>query len=243
MPSHISQILHSSDIERKSLHSLTDILTIGSKLPQKILQRFKNLLSKTCLICDNYGCSERGTISLNYQGTKAGIYYNTEVRILDENDNNLGPNQTGQICVRKGIPWSGYYKNQKTTEKIYDSVGDWYKTGDMGRFDEEGYLHLVERMDDIIQLGNCNISPSEVEEIVFEMEDVVQVCVVGVAEQVTAFVVRKSGSRLKEVDLKELVSRNMSVRLDGGVHFVDSLPMTTTGKVIRREVVKMTKSL
>lgn len=139
--------------------------------------------------------------------------------------------------MRKGIPWSGYYRNESTTKEIYDSTGDWYKTGDMGRFDEDSCLHLIERMNDIIQLGNCNISPSEVEEIVLEMEDVVQTCVVGVEDGVVAaFVVRKlSGYNLVETDVKDYVFRRISLPLD--VHFVDKIPMTPTGKVIRRDVV------
>lgn len=236
LPSHISHILHSTEIQEKSISSLKDVLIVGAKLSTKVFQRFKNHLSNTCIICNNYGCSERGTISLQYQGSKPGIYYNTDVKIIDEGGNNLGPNQTGQICVRKGIPWSGYYRNESTTKEIYDSVGEWYRTGDMGRFDEDCCLHLIERMNDIIHLGNCNISPSEVEEIVLEMEDVVQTCVVGVGDGiVAAFVVKKLlGCDLRESDVKDYVFGKISLILD--VHFVESLPMTSTGKVMRREV-------
>ncbi|KAL5278266.1 hypothetical protein ACFFRR_003108 [Megaselia abdita] len=236
MPYHISQILNSTEIQKRSITSLREILTIGSKLSTKVLERFQKHLSPTCLICDNYGCSERGTISLQYQGSKPGIYYNTDVKVIDENNNNLGPNRNGQICVRKGIPWSGYYRNESSTKEIYDSVGDWYKTGDMGRFDEDSCLHLIERMNDIIQLENCNISPSEVEEIVLEIEDVVQTCVVGAGDKsVAAFVVKKfSGCDLQEGDVKDYVFQRIPIRLD--VYFVNKLPMTSTGKVIRNEV-------
>lgn len=82
MPSHVSQILHSTEIQMKSISSLKEVLTIGSKLSTKVLQRFKKHLSHTCIICDNYGCSERGTILLQYQGSKPGIYYNTDVKII-----------------------------------------------------------------------------------------------------------------------------------------------------------------
>lgn len=244
MPSHISQILNSLEMQPKSLHSLKDILTIGAKLSKSVYNRFREQLSKSCIIIDNYGCSERGTISLQYPDSKPGIYYNTDVKIVDENNNNLEPNRNGQICVRKGIPWSGYYRNEQQTKEIYDSAGDWYKTGDMGRFDENCCLHLVERMNDIIQLGNCNISPSEVEEIVLELKDVVHTCVVGDTVAIaTAFVVKKSGCNLDKIDVEDYVFARISMRLDGGVHFVENLPLTPTGKVIRRDVLKMAANL
>lgn len=242
MPMFIAQMLNSPLIESCSLKSLETIISIGAKFPIELRRRIERFLSRSCKISDNYGCSERGSIMMEIDYGKKIPFFNVEIKVIDECGNNLEPNQSGQICVRKNCPWSGYFGNKDATEDVYERSGNWYKTGDMGNFDENGYFHFVERIKDIIRLEMVDISPVELEEIILQLPDVAQVCVIGIPDQYKfniagALIMKKLGSKIVEEDIERYVAEKVPeyMHLEGGAYFVDSLPLTSSGKVIRRD--------
>lgn len=132
------------------------------------------------------------------------------------------------------------------TIKAFDDEG-FYKTGDIGYFDSEGFLHVVDRIKDIIKYMNFQISPSDLEDIILKIPGVGQVCVAGIptkdqsSELATAVIVKQPGSSLSAKEVVDTVNDQVSdyKKLRGGVFFVDQLPMTPAGKVLRRSVKDM----
>lgn len=130
-----------------------------------------------------------------------------------------------------------YYKDPVQTKEAF--VGDWLKTGDMGKFDDEGYLYIVDRKKDMIISGGFNIYSREVETILESSEKVAEVAVIGVpdekyGESVKAFVVLKQGMKATDEEIIDYCKAHLaSYKKPKYVEFVDSLPRNTVGKVMK----------
>jgi len=168
------------------------------------------------------------------------------VAVIDEEGNELGPGEQGEIAVRRPDPvmMLGYWNNEAATQEKF--VGDWLKTGDLASVDEEGYFRFVGRDDDVINSAGYRIGPVEIEETLVKHGDVLMAAAVGKPDPVRgqvvkAFVVLREGSGAGEhlaSDLKELVKRRLGAHeYPREIEFVDELPMTPTGKV-RRNVLR-----
>ncbi len=167
-----------------------------------------------------------------------------EVAIIDGEGRVLGPGETGEIAVKRPDPvmFLKYWNQpEKTAEKF---TGDWLRTGDLGVQDEDGYFTFVARDDDVITSSGYRIGPSEIEHCIGAHPDVVMVAVVGVAdpvrtEVVKAVVVARAGADLAALPealtqmVRDRISPHVAPRI---IEFADSLPMTATGKIKRREL-------
>jgi acetyl-CoA synthetase len=164
------------------------------------------------------------------------------VAVLSPEGFEKAPGEVGEICVKKPDPvmFLGYWNRpDKTAEKF---LGDWLRTGDLGRMDSDGYISFVSRDDDVITSAGYRIGPTEIENCLTGDPDVVMAAAVGVpdperTEVVKAFVVLREGAELDGVEarliarVRERVSPHVGPRI---VEVVDSLPMTATGKIMRR---------
>lgn len=159
-----------------------------------------------------------------------------EVEIRDEDGRVVGPNELGEVFVR-GPQVSGEYQGRKLTDE-----DGWFPTRDSGFLDDEGFLFLAGRIDDVIVRGGENISPGEIEAVLREVEGVADVAVVGVpsvewGETAAAAVVRTAGSNVDPDALRDLVRRKLrSSRVPEHLQFVDALPYNEMGKLLRRNV-------
>jgi fatty-acyl-CoA synthase len=161
-----------------------------------------------------------------------------EVKILDDNDQEVETGKPGEICVRAPHVISEYWKRPEQTAETLKN--GWLHTGDIARADERGYLFILDRKKDMIVSGGFNIFPREVEDVLSQHADVAMVAVVGVpddkwGEAVTAVVVAREGSRPNPDELIELVkARKGSAHAPKHVKFVKELPMTGVGKVDKK---------
>jgi acetyl-CoA synthetase len=173
-----------------------------------------------------------------------------DVGIVDDEGRVLPPNVEGDIAIRHPDPvtFLGYWNNPAATAEKYR--GKWLITGDRGTVDEEGYFHFKGRLDDVITSAGYRIGPSEIEDCLLQHPAVASAGVVGVpdawrTEVVTAFVVLRAGFEAGSSLVAELQSR---VRERLGAHqyprrviFLNRLPMTITGEILRRELRSMAK--
>jgi fatty-acyl-CoA synthase len=161
-----------------------------------------------------------------------------EVKILDDNDQEVATGEAGEICVRAGHVMAGYWKRPDVTAETLKN--GWLHTGDIARKDERGYMFILDRKKDMIVSGGFNIFPREVEDVLTQHADVAMCAVVGIpddkwGEAVTAIVVAREGTRPNPDELINLVkTRKGSAHAPKQIQFVKELPMTGVGKVDKK---------
>lgn len=174
-----------------------------------------------------------------------------EIKLVDESGARVPTGRSGEIVVRGGRPGQflvmrEYYKNPDATrEALRDG---WLATGDVGRFDEDGFLYLVDRKKDMIVSGGYNIYSREVENVIRELPGVVEVAVVGFpdehyGESVAAFIQLAPGEKLAEADVVEHCRRHLAdYKKPRRVVFVDDFPRSPVGKLLKRELRETARS-
>ena len=163
-----------------------------------------------------------------------------EVEIRDDDGRALPAGEPGEICVRGDLVMKGYYKNPEQTAQTLRE--GWLHTGDIGVFDNEGYLHLTDRRRDLIISGGFNVYPSEVEQVIWGHPAVRDCAVVGAphpdwGEAVTAVVELNEGCTLTEAEVIALCKQELgSIRAPKAVHLVPALPRSVNGKVLKKNI-------
>jgi fatty-acyl-CoA synthase len=161
-----------------------------------------------------------------------------QVKILDDNDQEVATGEAGEICIRATHVMAEYWKRPEQTAETLKN--GWLHTGDIAKVDERGYMYILDRKKDMIVSGGFNIFPREVEDVLSTHADVAMVAVVGVpddkwGEAVTAIVVARAGTQPNEQTLIELVKRRKgSAHAPKHIKFVKELPMTGVGKVDKK---------
>lgn len=162
------------------------------------------------------------------------------VAIMNERNEPLGAGETGEICVRGDLVMKGYYKApEKTAEAIVDG---WLHTGDVGHVDRDGYLRITDRKKDMVITGGFNVYPSEVEQVIWAHPAVQDCAVIGVphatwGEAVKAVVELNPGMHVGADELIALCKERLgSVKVPKSVDFVDSLPRSPNGKVLKKDL-------
>jgi fatty-acyl-CoA synthase len=165
---------------------------------------------------------------------------NVQTRVVDPDMNDVPPGTHGEIVHRSPHLMVGYWEKPAETAEAF--AGGWFHSGDVGYFDEEGYLYIVDRIRDVINTGGVLVASREVEEVLFTHPAVSEVAVVGLPddkwiEAVTAFVVLRPGQQLEEAALQALVREHLApYKRPKRVVFVDHLPRNTAGKLLKREL-------
>jgi len=232
---------------RERLRSLKYVFSAATSMPAEIVRQWLDTFGLP--INEAYGMTETAScVTFNHLfrhkigsiGTPAGI---VEVRLVDGDDNDVERGQRGEIVVRGPNVMKGYFNRPEETAAALGN--GWLHSGDVGVFDEEGYLYIVDRLKDVIITGGENVFPKEVEDVLYGHEAVNECAVVGLphpeyGEAVTAFVTLKEG---KTVDGAALISfckgRLARYKVPKAVRFVTELPKTPQGKILRRELKKM----
>ncbi|KFB49036.1 AGAP000154-PA-like protein [Anopheles sinensis] len=222
----------------------------GSPVPVAL----RDAINQRVLVADRgrcfvgYGMSETGPVAYEYVPRADSVGFLTpgvKAKIVDAEGRLLGPNEPGELLVRPAHPFLGYYRDPLATSGALDEDG-YVRTGDIARFDTDGFLFLVERMKEIFKVGGRQVAPAELECAIGELPGVRLVVVVGVPDPAapfdalaTALIVRARGAAGDKLSaqrvLEHLEERIVAEhkRLRGGVIFVDQLPMTANGKVKR----------
>jgi long-chain acyl-CoA synthetase len=218
----------------------------GSSLPVEILKEFKERFHVEIL--EGYGLSETSPVATFSQlgveprpGSIGTPIWGVEVKLIDPEWNEVRePDAIGEIAIRGHNIMKGYYKRpEATAEAMRDG---WFRSGDLARRDEDGFYYIVDRAKDMILRGGFNVYPREIEEVLMTHPGVSLAAVVGVpheshGEEVKAYVIRREGADLTEEELVAWGREQMAgYKYPRIVEFRDSLPMTATGKILKREL-------
>lgn len=217
----------------------------GSALPAEIHKQFEDRFGVTIL--EGYGLSETSPIASFSQfgeeprvGSIGVPIPGVEMKLIrdDWTDVTGGPDEIGEIAIKGHNVMKGYYKRpEATAEAIREG---WFRSGDLARKDEDGFYYIVDRSKDMIIRGGFNVYPREIEEVLMEHPAVSLVAVIGVphdshGQEIKAVVVKETGSGTSEEELgawaKERLAAYKYPRI---VQFVDALPLTPTGKILKR---------
>lgn len=254
VPTMVSAMLEEKDIESYDLSSLRLIPYAAAPMPVELLKRA--MARFKCEFAQFYGQTETGPLTTLLrprdhilEGSKEQLarlassgraVLDYEVRIIDKEGKDVASGEVGEIIVRSEASMNGYWNlPEETAETIRDG---WIHTGDFGRFDDEKYVYIVDRKNDMIISGGKNIYPRELEEIIYAHPAVRDVAVIGVpddywGESVKAVVVLKDGMNASEEEIISLCKENLaSYKKPKSVEFRDELPRTSTGKIRKKDI-------
>jgi long-chain acyl-CoA synthetase len=232
------------DLEKIASH-LRLCVSGGAAMPVEVMRAFEAKFN--VIILEGYGLSETSpvaTFNRLDRPTKPGSIglpvWGVSVRLVDQEDNDVGINELGEIIIRGHNVMKGYYKRPEATAAAFRN--GWFHTGDIGRQDEEGYIYIVDRVKDMIIRGGFNVYPREIEEVLMTHPSVSMAAVVGVpherhGEEVKAYVILKVEATLTEAELVAWSKANMAdYKYPRHIEFRETLPMTATGKILKSEL-------
>ncbi|XP_050359871.1 uncharacterized protein LOC126779776 [Nymphalis io] len=251
LPTTIAAINSVKDISKYDTSSLRKISVCGTICNESILDTFKKRIPSLESVSHYYGLTEVGCINNSKfakfghrQGSVGCVRNVFVVKIVDvETREPLGPHQRGEICCKSPTLLQGYIGG----EIDYLDEEGFFKTGDLGYYDEDQYIYVVDRIKDIIKHNSCTVSPSELEAVLLQHPSVHDVGVVGAPhgetqELPTAFVVLKPGAQVTEQELIDFFNKNVAqnvMQLAGGVHFINELPRGAGLKLDRKKLRSM----
>ncbi len=251
VPTMYNGMINFPDLKKYDISSLKGCFSGGAPLPMETIKRFEQLTGSQ--ICEGYGLTETSPVAtINPFGgkTKPGTIGlpipNTLVKLVDVDDYNkeittIG--EPGELCIKGPQVMIGYINRPE--ENAIALRDGWLLTGDIAVMDEEGYLSIVDRKKDMIISGGFNIYPRDVDEVLFAHPKVLEACVIGVpdaysGERIKAFVVLKPGETATEEEIVEYCRQNLvKYKVPKYVEFVDSLPKSAVGKILRKELKKI----
>jgi long-chain acyl-CoA synthetase len=225
--------------------SLKACFSGGAPMPVEVMKAFEQTFQVRVL--EGYGLSETSPVaSFNHldrpvrAGTVGQPLFGVEIRCVDDNDRPVPPGEPGEVVIRGHNVMKGYYKRPDDTAQAMR--GGWFHTGDIGTFDSEGYLSIIDRKKDMILRGGYNVYPRELEEVLLTHPAVSLAAVIGVpheklGEEVKAFVVLKPGAALTEEELAAWCREQFAAyKCPRIIEFRSELPISATGKVLKREL-------
>jgi fatty-acyl-CoA synthase len=167
-----------------------------------------------------------------------------DARIVDEKNRPLGPGQVGELVLKGPSQSSGYFNDPAATAEAVDETG-WFHTGDLAEYDEEGYFFIVDRKKDMFISGGENVYPAEIEAALYTHPAVHQCAVIGLPDEKwgevgVACVVLKAGTAATEAELLAHLSANLArFKVPRQVEFLDALPISGAGKILKRELYRL----
>ncbi|MFS0878558.1 long-chain fatty acid--CoA ligase [Bacillus sp. 7586-K] len=226
----------------EDLKTLRLCISGGASMPVALLKGFEQKFK--VIISEGYGLSEASPVTCfnpldrpRKPGSIGTSIVNVENKIVNELGEELPPHHVGELIVRGPNVMKGYYKLPDDTMNTIRN--GWLYTGDLAKQDEDGYFYIVDRKKDTIIVGGYNVYPREVEEVLYNHEDVVEVAVLGVpdpdvGEAVKCFVVVKNNDITEEILLEYCKEHLAKYKIPSSIEFLEELPKNATGKILRR---------
>jgi len=256
VPTQINRIVRSEKFDRTKMKSLQHIVYGGAPFPTRdlteALKKLGNVLIQiygqgetpmTATILTSHEHTEALAADSTVLGSAGRVRLGMEVQTVDESGQATSPGEPGEIIVRGPTVMAGYWDNlEASAQTLRDG---WLHTGDVGVFDEQGYLTIIDRLKDMIITGGSNVYAREVENVILTLSGVTSVAVVGLpdaewGERVVAAVVPSPDANVAEDDVIAHCRQSLAgYKIPKRVDLLDELPLTTYGKVSKREVKEL----
>jgi long-chain acyl-CoA synthetase len=244
VPTIYLRLLELDDLKEK-MSTVRYCFSAAASIAAEVVRRWKE---KTGLdINEAYGMTETSAM-LTYNhfykhkiGSVGTVVGSTEVSIRDDDGNPVPKGGVGEVCTRGRTVASGYLNRPQETAALFHP-GGWLRTGDLGRFDQEGHLFLVDRLKEMIITGGENVYPREVEEALYELPEVAECAVIGLpdpefGELVTAVIRPAAGASIDPADMRARLKKKLSsFKVPHRYVAMDDLPKSAAGKVLKRRI-------
>ena len=245
VPTMLKMMAASPEFEHANLDSMRFFIVGGEAMPLPLIETWHN---RGVPIRQGYGLTEVGpNITSLHQddavrkmGSIGLPNFYVDIRIVDENGQEVGSGEVGELWLKGPMTTPGYWNNSEATaEALTDG---WFHTGDLVRRDEEGYLYIVDRKKNMFISGGENVYPAEVEKFLFSHPAIADVAVIGVSDEKwgevgKAFIVLKPGHHLTAEEVRKFCRGNLATfKIPKHVEFVDELPKGDTGKIDRKKL-------
>ncbi|XP_015113043.1 4-coumarate--CoA ligase-like 7 [Diachasma alloeum] len=250
-PPVVQLIANNSRFTKKHFEAIKCVTSAAAPIGMELITKFRSKIGTNLHFTQIYGLTETSPVITRSKYSvwnSAGlIAVNTQVRIVGRDDDkfgkNVGVNETGEIVVDGPQVMKGYYKNTKATEDCMD--GKWLKTGDLGHIDDKGQLFVTGRLKELIKVKGFQVAPAELEDFIHGHEKIADVAVIGVPDEKLgevpkAFIVPKPNVKISEEEIKKYVAERFSQHKHiNQVQFIDAIPKSAAGKILRRELQKL----
>ena len=243
-------LLAQADFRKLDFSEMKGFFSGAAPLAADTIKDLKDLTGAT--MCEVYGSTETtAMVSITpwggqiKPGTVGVPVADTDIKIVavDDPDKDLEIGESGEIAVKGPQIMMGYYnRSAETKEAIRDG---WFLTGDLGKFDEDGYLTIVDRKKDMIIAGGYNIYPVELDGVLMGHPKILEACAIGIpheyrGETVKAFIVARKGETLTEDEVSNYCKKNLAAyKVPKIIEFIDELPKSAVGKILRRKLKEM----
>ncbi len=240
-------LLNHPKLGKFDISSIKGCFSGAAPLPVEVIKAFE--AKAGAQICEGYGLSETSPVAtINPWGgttkpSSVGLpVSDTQIKIvdLDEGVKEMPTGTEGEVCIKGPQVMGGYYNMPDETAKVLKD--GWLYTGDIGKFDEGGYVYIVDRKKDMIIAGGYNIYPRDIDEVLFEHPKILEACAIGVpdsyrGETVKAFVVMKPGESMTSEEVIGYCKEKLAkYKVPTTVEFIDTLPKSGVGKILRKEL-------
>lgn len=252
VPTIAAMLICRDDLHKYDFSSLRYVTNTGAALPVEHINKLRGIFGSANLF-SMFGLTECKRVGYlppeeldNRPGSVGKAMPNCQVHIIDDDGNEVGPGETGELVIRGSNVMQGYWRAPDLTQKTYRNGRHPHErflhSGDYFKMDEEGYLYFLGRKDDMIKCRGERVSPKELENNISSIEGVAETAVIGIdddilGQAIKAYVVLSPSSRLNERELLKLCANNMeSFAVPKYIEIIDSLPKTPNGKIDKKKL-------
>ncbi len=243
-------LLNDPEFRKLNMKSIKGFFSGAAPLAADTIRDLKQLTGAD--MCEVYGSTETSPIATVTPwggtikpGTVGCPLPDTDIKIVDieTGKKEMPQGEAGEIIIKGPQIMKGYYNKPDETQKVIKD--EWFYSGDIGKFDADGYLTIVDRKKDMIIAGGYNIYPVELDNVLFGHPKILEACTIGIpdpyrGETVKAFVVVKQGEHLTEGEVMDYCKKNLAAyKIPKQIEFVNDLPKSTVGKILRRALRDM----
>lgn len=247
VPTMYQMLTQAENWESADLSSLRFCTSGGAPLPVPLVEKYTE--EKHIRFKQGFGMTEFGPglfalppdDAIRKAGSIGRPNFFVDVRVVDEDNQPLGPNQPGELVLKGPSGSSGYWRNPEASAEVYDEDG-WFHTGDIVEYDEEWYFYVRDRKKDMIISGGENVYPVEIENVLYQHQAVHMCAVIGLPDEKwgevgKACVVLKPGQTATEEELLDFMKSYLAAyKVPKSVSILDSLPLSGMGKILKREL-------
>jgi fatty-acyl-CoA synthase len=250
VPTMYQMMTQAPNWESADLSSLRFCTSGGAPLPVPLVEQYTH--EKGIRFKQGFGMTEYGPglfalppeDAIRKAGSIGRPNFFVDVRVVDEENRTLGPHQAGELLLKGPSGCSGYWNDPEASAAVLDGDG-WFHSGDIVEYDEEWYFYVRDRKKDMFISGGENIYPVEIEQVIYKHPAVLMCAVIGLpdatwGEAGKACVVLRAGQSVSEGDLYELMREHLAhYKLPKSITFLDALPLSGMGKILKRELRDM----